>query len=263
MRALDLQYDQLVIGADLSALLFAYKNRLPVVFYRKNPPYEYPREDGFEKKTNLWDFCMFNLAINGLVPVSDKTQAIRIEDEVVKVTTKGNLLVNIRYNKAWISDDYKVEGLPLIENKTSNENHVLDLFFMDQKIVLPPTTNHEDNFIKQFIYRPCPTYKKSKISLLTYSRLTDEELLQYEYNETYARLKTLKLLPKKKIDISHQMRTIIPIGKNIYEETDKIKNLLLEPQEIMAMEQRKVPYMDFLEEKLWNKLKTEETGLII
>jgi hypothetical protein len=263
MRALDLQYDQLVIGADLSALLFAYKNRLPVVFYRKNPPYEYPREDGFEKKTNLWDFCMFNLAINGLVPVSDKTQAIRIEDEVVKVTTKNNLLVSIKYNKVWISDDYKVEGLPLIENKTSNENHVLDLFFIDQKTVLAPTSNYEDNFIKQLIYRPCPTYKKSKISLLAYSKLTDEELFQYEYNETYARLKTLSLIKRKYSDISHQMRTIVPIGKNIYEETDKIKNLLLEPQEIIAMEQKKIPYMDFLEEKLWNKLKTEESGLII
>jgi hypothetical protein len=93
MRALDLQYDQLEIGADLSALLFAYINKIPVVYNKRKPPYEYPREDGYENKTELWDFCIFNLALHGYIPVGDKVHSIRVEEEYVKITTKNNFLI--------------------------------------------------------------------------------------------------------------------------------------------------------------------------
>jgi hypothetical protein len=253
MRALDLQFDQLVIGADLSALLFAYVNKIPVIYSKRKPPYEYPREDGFQNKTELWDFCIFNLALHGYMPVGDKVHSIRVEDEHVKITTKNNFLINIKYNKLWIGNDEGVEGLPLISGKTNNDNHVLDIFFIDYKVVLEPVINYEDNFVKQIIYNPFSTYDKTKKSLLVYSIISDEDIKKYEYSETYVRLKLLRNMNRKIMEASHQKRTIIPIGKNIYEETDKIKNLLATPEEILNMEGKEDDYMSFIQKILWNK----------
>ena len=78
-RTLELHYDQLVIGSDLSALSYCYINKCPAVYLTVDKPEKYGPSANWEEDMALWCDLAYLLSSDKYVPFSDKIVSLRIE----------------------------------------------------------------------------------------------------------------------------------------------------------------------------------------
>ena len=204
-------HDTVVIGGSLQAFLYAYANNLPVIFVDKKPPFEFDEVDnldfeglglqysynegrkyserygGKEKRhLRLWERIGFLLGVAGLMPLSDLAESIRIQDNQLK----------INFNKLVIFDDEKVSGLTATTKQEKSKNRVIDWFSVRSGC------NHEvahlvdpEDFINKIIFYPTKRSENRNLKdLYAESYLTDEQLTNFDYSETMARFKILKMM---------------------------------------------------------------------
>lgn len=253
-RTLDLHYDTIVIGADLSALSFSYAQKIPFIYIRRLKPYKYGFDFSYEEKLKIYEHMFYMLAISGLCPLSDKIQSIRLDEEdIIKVTTKTNCLIKIKYKKLIISDDYKVEGLPPVKDKTCYDNCVIDYFGIADTYPMTFMGDTDTNCPKTIYYQG--TYvsgTKQYKNLITNSLLTDEELSKIEYSESYMRLRLYRIYQNMQT-LQHFRREIYPLGKNLYDLPENINILTDSYEKICKNKHIENNYLSFIESKLWNK----------
>jgi hypothetical protein len=254
-RALDLYFDEIVIGADLNALLYCYIKKIPHVFTRKLSPHKYSFTEDPEKDIERYNHLLFNLSINALSPFGDKVQTIRLEDNnTLKIATKNNFLVNVKFEKLVISDDYKVEGLPELIGKTSYDNCVVDFFGVDERRTLPsPRIEREERIIKTVLFDKRVTRKLRQRSITTISVISDEELKQPEFSETYMRLRMIRLFEPTIRVFHHRKRDVYSLGKSLYDFPGNIRVLTDSIEDIEKIPPEQYEYMSFIERVLWNK----------
>ena len=214
-------YDTVVIGGNLPAFLYAYTNNLPIIFVDSKPPFEFDEVDsldfeelglqysynenrlyserygGKEKRhLRLWERIGFLLGVAGLMPVSSYAESIRIQDNQLKIATERQRTTKINFNKLVIFDDEKVSGLTATTKQEKGKNRVIDWFNVRSGC------NHgvvhlvdADDFINKIIFYPTERAENKNFKdLYAESHLTDEELKDFDYSETMARFKILKMM---------------------------------------------------------------------
>jgi hypothetical protein len=252
-RTLDLHYDKIVIGADLSALSFSYTQKIPLIFNRYLKPYQYGFDNDYEKKLNKYNELLYKLAFNGMCPLTNKIQSIRIEEDIIRITTNTNCLIKIKYNNLIISDDFKVEGLPNIIGKTNTDNCVIDHLGVDERAKLDPVINRNDNIIKT-IYFPNKYVSRVRAKqLIINSIISDEDLKKIEFSESYMRLRLRRIFEPEIISFNHFTREVHSLGKNLYDLPENISILTEDYEKILSGEQKYDRYFSFIERKIWNK----------
>lgn len=233
-RTLELSYDRLVIGSDLSAFAFCYEHQCPAIYSRVLRPYEYNESQNWDRQIQIWNELAYAIS-ERFLPFSDKIVSLRIEDDhLLKAVTKGGIVCKIKFGEIFISDDYGVEGLPTPTGKTSTDNWVIDWFNVNRgaKHAFDYLVDPHDNFVnKIYFYISKRFYKNAtKKDLLTVSKISDEQLHSDEYDQNVARLKTISMMKAAGIkgswDITNKRyllikltsvkRDIYPLGKNIY-----------------------------------------------
>lgn len=131
-----LKYDKIVIGSTLEGLLYAYLHGLPLFYAVPKAPTDFdtlPVSDQFwgaldhdntptiiktnkgeltlgSSKLEVWNKLFFSLSMSGLIPCTN-VQSLRIDDELVKITTQNNRLIKIQPKNILLFDDEGVEGL--------------------------------------------------------------------------------------------------------------------------------------------------------
>jgi hypothetical protein len=214
-------HDTVVIGGNLPAFLYAYTNSLPIVFVDGKPPFEFDEVDsldfeglglqysynenrlyserygGKEKRhLRLWERIGFLLGVAGLMPVSSYAESIRIQDNQLKIATERQRTTKINFNKLVIFDDEKVSGLTATTKQEKGKNRVIDWFNVRSGC------NHSidhlvdgDDFINKVIFYPTQRAENKNFKdLYAESYLTDEQLADFDYSETMARFKILKMM---------------------------------------------------------------------
>jgi len=221
------EYDNVVIGGNINAILYAYKNENIILLNNMDVPFVFDFFDPgrnlknvyFEKlhyilntnknkqkvgtpKCKVWKYLIFLLSLAGLNPVGDKIKAIRLEDNnLLKITTENSRLVRIKYNKLIVFDDKNVYGLgtPKID---SGKYKVVDWFDVRSG------TKHEfdyfetdDDFInKVYFYSSLRIDgNNDKKDLVSVSRLTKKELEDFNFSSTIAKFKIVKLMEENSI----------------------------------------------------------------
>jgi len=245
-RTLELEYDKLVIGSDLSALSICLKFNCPSFFVRILYPYEYNEQENWIEKQKQWQEKAYKLSFDNKFPFSDKIVSFRLEEnDILKVITKLGLVVSVKYNKLFITDDYLLEGLPPVTKKTNNDNWVIDWYNFSAGC------NHgldsisdDDLFIKKVYFYTSKRgfMKTNKKDIVAVSKISDDNLNNFDYSETAGRFKIMQLLEKSGIKgiwdktnnrfvkpkLVSAKRDIYPLGKNIYNNLPKNIEIIYE-----------------------------------
>ena len=233
-RTLELSFDRLVIGSDLSAFAYSYVHRCPAIYLRVLAPYKYNRYGTYDSDKRLWDEMAYALTLDNLLPLSDKATSLRIEEgNILKVVTKQSVVCNIKYNQLIISDDYMLEGIPAPNGKTDNKNWIIDWFAISRSGPhnYSELFDFENEFVKKIVFYVSERnpYRPTK-DCVALSVLTDEELASGEYDQNLARLKTRKTLRSLGLGnwnvtsgymiiprLTSLKRDVYPLGKNTYD----------------------------------------------
>jgi len=214
------EYSQIVIGGNLEALSYAYKNNLPIISTSFKPPFEYdyfqPSIDlGFLNldsqtelistsgtitvgvpKAQVWQKLLFLLAMSGKVLYGDSVRSLTVEEHKIFISCEGAKRREIRFEQLVIFDDDNIVGLPAIESQVKHKNIVYDW------VNIVSGGKHEydifqydDDFVKTVHFYPshrnCNTKQKDLVCI---SHLTDEEAVDFSFSGTYVKFKLLGIM---------------------------------------------------------------------
>lgn len=250
-------YEKIIIGGTLSAFIYSYLNDAPLVINKLSPPFHFKKVDN-TSQIELWNKLYFLLSLSGLNLVGDLAKHLRINNDEIAVAALNSKLIKINFKKAIIFDDENTIGLPMsIEElyKTTNKFIVLD--WMTTRSCVAHDFNYlqtEDDFVKEIYFYPTNRVAGNhpdQKDLVSISHLTADQMQDFNYSDTYARFKTLKLLKKKGIkgrkngfssekqiyyplDLKVEKREIKRFRMNLYNNTDKIEFNYSTPKELLT-----------------------------
>ena len=271
--------DNLVIGSGLNAITFAYLNNYTIVNNKLKYPFRFDflppqldlsflhlsmknkevqhqegkRECGVPK-IDVYKHLLFNLSLAGLAPLSDKIISVKLGANRVDAVTKRGVFV-FEYDKVYIFDDDGIRNLPEVM-ATINE----DLYKVCDWINIRSCSAHsydyftnEEDFVNEVFFYPSERmdgYHKKKRDIVSISYLSQEQIQQYEYSDTYAVFKIKKMmkelgirgnrngrdmLDKSKykyyaLKLESDKREVQPLKVNLYQDTGNIE-FMYEPVE--------------------------------
>lgn len=214
----DFYWPDVVIGADIDAVEFAYKNNFHLL--KNRVPYHHSYE-GIEEP---WASMCYDLYARGMCPFVDKISKIRVDqnDKTIKVIT-GHNTFEICYDNLHVFDSENVGGVE--NNKELVHYRVVDWF--DCKGLYDLSCKQiisDDDFVNRVMF-----FKSRRIDgnqryldLLCESFLTDSQLKSFEYSDTMVRFKVRDMLKKhlnKEIAMSLWKREIYPVYKCLQKNT--------------------------------------------
>ncbi len=221
MRNHEYEVNELVVGANLSALLYAYNAQIPVLFSSPSPPhlferfaegtdtstfgipkeskvFKYPEKETTEgnPKLELWNKMIFDLGICGLVPLSSGVESMRIgEDQTLRVFTKTRSFT-YRYNTLRVFELDQISGLNTVR---SEKNKVLDWINIRAALNsdLDRLTGEGDFLSELYFYTSQRNGAQSTVKdCIAVSYLTDKELQEVEFSDTYVRFGVRAMMEK-------------------------------------------------------------------
>ena len=211
------KWENVIIGYNLSAFIYAFYTGHPVIGYSTSAPKIYDEIDnvdygsyGFgkgetESQIELWHRLYMILSMGGQLPFADNARSIRVDDDkLLTVTTKNRSRVTkISYDCLWFFDDHGVVGLPPVYipcelyrvtdwfNVRSGMKHEY------QRILTPG-----DDLVREIYFYPSERidgYHPEKKDLCAISFLDEEQIDQFKYSSTYAKFKILDTMKNNDI----------------------------------------------------------------
>jgi len=195
-----LYFDKVVVGGSLTAVMYAYKNNLPIIVDIPHIPFQLdlcPEHwdlsfIGFSnklhhRKSQVWDRLLFILSMAGLVIFPNNIQTFRLEDDKMVIITLDNKKIEVAYNEMIEFDKEKTDEIVLYDwfAVRSGARHQFNA-------LADPTSE----FCHTLLFHPS-TRKSTRTDMkdvCSLSTISENEIDDPYYSETYARLKTLRMM---------------------------------------------------------------------
>lgn len=215
-----LYFDKLVIGGSLTAVLYAYKNNLPIIVDIPHAPFQFdycPEEwdlsfIGFSKaiqhrKSQVWDRLLFIMAMAGLVIFPNNIQSFRLDNGQIIVITLDNKRIEVEYNEIVEFDKEKGEDVIVYDwfAVRSGATHEYDVL-----------ADPNSDFCHTLLFHPSTrkSTRKEIKDVCSISTLPEKELHLAYHSETYSRLKTIQMM--KDAGIRGQSNGYNKYGKQLH-----------------------------------------------
>jgi hypothetical protein len=259
-RTLDMQFDELIIGANLSALCHSYIHKVPVIFTKQSLPIKFDMHGKWKENLELYRNLSLALPLANFMPFSNLASSIRLEnDNLLKVATNNGFVANVKFNKLLVYDDSSISGIPAPISKTSNLNWIVDWFdintggYHDLELIVS-----EDKFVSKIHFYTSTRVPYTGKDAASVSLIEDKHLQEFEFSQTASRIKTRKMMKEsgingkwdkqkgkhKLVAITSNKREVHPLGVNIYEDL---------PGNILMPHQLKTSQEILLEDKKSNQ----------
>ena len=237
------KYENVIIGGSLEALEFAYSSGYPLLCIPQKPHFFRPNS------LAKWEDLAFKMSLSGQLPIADGLTTIRIdsEEKEIKCFTDNSRVINFSYETAYIIDDHGIDGLPLPIKEAKKEYLVLDWINVKRggKHPFEFLTDTDSDFVRKLMFYPSERIMGKRDTVkdaCAISVMTDKQLRNNEYSESYAMLKSREMMKEAgikgsrngtqayngkpaylsiKVEIGH--RDTYPLHKNEYEDTDSLK----------------------------------------
>jgi hypothetical protein len=231
------EYDEFVVGSNLSALVYSYSNSMPLVFNNTYQPYffeTFPPEMNLDhlffkneekslkgckkdkqvgaSKYEIWKRLLFVQSLAGLVPLSARAASIRIENEnTAKIMTQNFKSVSVKFNTLRLFDDENIFGLDHVTKK-NKRYEVVDWVDVKSGMV------HDYDFLESSIdfVREVHFYSSDRIDgnsnkkdLVSVSHLDEQQLKDFDFSDTMAKFKILKMMKRAGIKGARNGRDVL------------------------------------------------------
>ena len=213
------EHEEIVIGSNLTAVLYAFNNKLPIFYSRPERPFRFDHLPldldltcvGVENKTQLlhthdedikvgqpteilWERLLFLISLAGRAPLSTLCDSLRYNGETLICSNEYSKIGEIRFEKAHYFGNEACPGL-INEKTLANPSYTCyDWIAFNRggkhEIDLIETPN---NFVSKIWFYPTDRVDGNspvKDACLV-STLTKEELLDFDYSQTMARFKMI------------------------------------------------------------------------
>jgi hypothetical protein len=198
-------FQEVVVGHSLSAVKYAYENKIPLILNTRNKPFPFDEVEEIDipelqlKTTNAetaWSFMVLEHAMSGLVPFGTSIDSIRFENNKMFISLGGAFSVHVDFKKCLMFDNENVT----IEEASQSEKEdyrVLDWFNVrsggKHDVDLLKTS---ESFVNKVYF-----YKSERVDgnknikdCVSESFMTHSELNSFDASPTMVRFKVEKLM---------------------------------------------------------------------
>ena len=214
-----LEYERVVIGSNLEAVLFAFIYELPLLYSRPERPFRFdylPKGAdlkcvGLEKmehkafthadpinlghsKAELWGRLLFLLSLKGLAPLGNLCESLRYSGDRLVCSNEYSKIAEIKFQKAYYFGDDNCTGLVIQKTVANPVYTCYDWIEFNRggkhEIDLIQT---EDDFVNEVWFYPSDRIDGATAvkDACVVSTLTEEQLLDFDYSQTMARFKMI------------------------------------------------------------------------
>lgn len=216
LKAHEYEYDSIVLGSDLRAVVYAYLNRLPLIFNKKEPPFSFEFFPPYfdvsifdvhssviklqgktlgNSKLELWTRLVHSLSLSGLLPVARPATSLRVEDDVLKVFIKKSHVFRFKFNKLYVFDADNLDGISI--DTQIKKYQVVD--WMNVRSGCKHNHdywNSSDEFVNELYFYPSERVSgdhnfKDVVSI---SYMTEDQLHDPNYGDVFVRFRTKKIM---------------------------------------------------------------------
>ena len=205
-------YEQIVIGSELNAVLYAYKTSS--VFIDNSMDTLFPLDkigvslslggkilNPTDTVSEVYNSLVYEMASLGKSPYCGLVEGIRVlpEENQLNIITKNGHVSKCTFDKLRIFDASKISGMPFDEGTKIKHYRVYDWFNVRSGM------KHEyeyilgdDNFCKKIYFYISRRIdgNKDKKDLVSESIVSEEQLNDFDYSDTIARIKTTAMMKK-------------------------------------------------------------------
>lgn len=250
------EYDKIVIGSCLNAMMYAFNNSYPIFFTEPQKPFRFdylepdldllflkigsqtreintfnePVTVGIQKQV-LWERLLFLLSIGSRAPLSNLAKSMRIEDDSLTCFNEYSKIAKITFNNCYYFGDNN------IINHKQKKNVANEKFLCYDWIAFNRGGKHkidfietEDKFVHKIWFYPSDRIcgKTQVKDACAVSILTTSQLSEFNYSETMARFKLIHEMESR--GMKGKFNGYGPNGKpkyykfrasNIYRKTSK------------------------------------------
>lgn len=247
MKPQEFNYDKIIIGSSLEAFLFSYFNKIKVMYTRNNQPDSFERIKEFGLGTNkrdIWNKYAFQLSLSGYIPFSDSIKHIQyISNNTLKVVTREDHVYTVSYKQLYVFDDYNFFDIPVSTSSTSVKYRVIDTFSYNSKKLDKENIQSENDFLNQIIF-----HNTKKIT--TVSFVEKDEIDNFQHH--LIKIKLESLLNIRSLNLDHQIREIIDLGQNVYDDFENVIFVYTDAELIYLFHRKnaKIDYLKYLKLKM-------------
>ena len=213
------EYDKIVVGSTLEAMMFAFNNQYPMFFTVAQRPFRFDflshaydmaslkipdmrkslttfegnKEVGTPKEL-LWERLLFLLSLDGNVPLSNLCHNIRYDGDRVVCSNEYSKIMELKFKECYYFGDSFSTGF--VEEKSLDDN----VYLCYDYIGFNKGGKHDidyihtdDDFVSEIWF-----YSSDRIDGNTpvrdacaVSELTESQLLDFDYSETMSRFKVV------------------------------------------------------------------------
>jgi len=216
------EYDKIVVGSCMDALLYAYKNDYPIFFTEAEKPFrfDYLKPDidlsflkilpenqklkTFDDTMEIgvpwgivWERILFLLSLSGKVPLSNLCNSMRYDGERIICSNEYAKIAEVGFNTCFYFNDPNMTGLIKKQNIENPTYICYDYigFHKGGKHEIDYITTGDDFVSEIWFYssdRICGNTGVKDACVL--SRLTKKQIEDFSFSETMSRFKTLALM---------------------------------------------------------------------
>ena len=288
------EYDEIVVGNNLAALFYCYKNLCPLLFKKGAAPLtfdffdkDFPFESLYftnelrelkgprgsvvvgRKKLEIYNQLLFILSASGLVPFSDKIEKVRVEDKQLRVSLHRGRSSSIKFNKLRIFTSDFLEGLSLVKTKKQKLKvlDVLKIVAQEHDFDLIKTN---DNFVKEIHFVNSKKRKDVK-HIMVISFLDKEEVENFDFSIIPLKYKLKDVLKQNGIKKrNNKSRLVLDfIERKVYNEDTKIyksKSAIIDTrtEKDICQNQQRATHLSLLDVYPWrlHHLLLDSNGMI-
>ena len=212
------KHDAIVIGSNLTALLYAFNNKLPIFFSHPRRPFRFdhlPTDTHLEciglsnetrllhthsgnikvgpAEEELWARLLFILSLTGQAPLSLLCGSLRYNGKTLVCSNEYSKIAEIEFDKAYYFGDDNCTGL--VEKEVADTSYICyDWIAFNRggkhEIDLIET---DDDFVNQIWFYPSDRIDgntRVKDACIV-SHLTDSTMDEFDYSQTMARFKMI------------------------------------------------------------------------
>ena len=222
-------FNEIVIGNTYESLKHAHLQSCHHILNAK-PQIFWLDKIGDQSKEDLWANLSHQHALKGLAPFTDKVKAIRFEDtNLIKITTFNERLFTVRYKQCYIYDLDNVSGV-FEEYKTkSSFYHVYDWFDVHSGMRHGHTLleDNRSDFVQKIYFYVSTRIDGNKEGkdLVSYSKLTHDQLSSADYSDAIVKLKTIKMMQENGIikpSLNLWKREVFPIKERVQDKKNNV-----------------------------------------
>lgn len=246
-----LNYETIVLGGTLEALIHSYVEGIPLIMVNPQIPFYRDVDPLGSNKARTWSKLSYYLSYAGLNPFGQKAGSYRFdEDNIITIFGKTAYKVEIQYKELIRYDQIQPTEKLRVFDYIKLENIQLPDVEIISKI------NTGDDFINNF-----HTMVDGRIGeVAAISSLTQQQLSDEGYSEVYARLKATEVLKShgiigrveqlKKGYRTHKLKTTILKREVLFDTRDQEDKILIERRETKSLLMKKItdmlgnPYVD-------------------